>query len=538
MASFLRGRRVLFILMISIPLAIGGAWYYYDRYLPARAAPPTDSVKTAQVTQGDIVISVSGSGEVVPAAEVSLGFQASGVLKEALVDVGDQVVAGDVLARLDDTDAQSQVAEAQISLRQAELQLAQLTADPDASDLASAQAALASAQADLADLTAPASEEDLDAARNDLVSAQAALAELLAGPSEQEVTIAKADMEKAQVELQQAQAEYDKFAWREGFGASSQAATLQQATIDYATAKANYELTMADPTEEELAAARAQVAQARAALEELEQGPSAEELAAAESKVAEAQAALEELQAGSSAEDLESAQLDVEQARNTLTSAQRELAQTELRAPFAGVITAFDASPGETVGTEAFITLADMGTPQVCFWMDETDLTNVAVGHRVNIVFDALPDDTFTGEVIRVEPALVTVDNTPAIQGLASIDLSGTSATLLAGMTADEVEVIAAEARDVLLVPVQALQTLSPGQYAVRVVTGDGSLELRPVGVGLKDLVYAEVVSGLELGEEIATDTATTASSQSSAQPPTAGGPPAGGLGMPFGPGG
>jgi HlyD family secretion protein len=452
-----------------------------------------------------------------------------------LVDVGDHVTEGDVLARLDDTDAQSQVSDARISLRQAELQLAQLAADPDASELAAARATLASAEAGLADLTAPASEQDLVGAREDLASAQAALAELLAGPSEHEVTVAKADMEKARIELEYAQAEYDKFAWRQGYGASSQAADLQQATIDYATAKANYEITMADPGEEELASARAQVAQARAALEQVEQGPGAEELAAAEGKVAEAKAAREDLLAGSSVEDLESAELDLEQARNTLRAAERELAQTELRAPFAGVITAFDASTGESVGTEAFVTLADLSAPRVRFWMDETDLTSMAVGRRVSIVFDALPGETFTGEVIRVEPALVTVDNTTAVQGLATIDLGGTTATLLSGMTADEVEVIAAETRDALLVPVQALQTLSPGQHVVRVAKADGSLEVRPVQVGLKDLVYAEILFGLEVGEEVVTDAISTTSSQRPSESPAAGGPPSGGFGMPGG---
>jgi len=584
MRSFLRNRWGLLILLaLATIVAAGGAWYYYGRYLPAQAAPPTESIQTTQVNQGDLVISASGSGELVPAAEVSLGFQSSGVLAEVLVEVGDQVEAGDVLARLDEADARDQVAQAEISLRQAELELAKLTADPSAADIASAQASLASAQADLNSLiapptaqevasaqaslasaqaeldalTKPARAEELAAARDDLASAQAALKELQAGPSEQELIILKADMEKAQIDLQQAQADYDKFAWRQGFEASPQAATLHQATIDYQTAKANYELAVAGPTEEELASARAKVAQAQAALDDLEEGPDAAELAAAEAKVAQAQAALDELEqdpdpadlaaaeakvaqaqaaleellAGATAEELEAAQLNVEQARNSLASAQRQLAGTELRAPFAGVITGVEASAGESVGSP-FITLADLQTPRVRFWVEEADLASVVVGNPVNITFEALPDDTFSGEIVRVEPALVEVDGTPAIQSWASVDLSAHPVKLLSGMTVDEVEVIAAEARDVLLVPVQALRELSPGQYAVFVVKPDGELELRPVEVGLKDLVNAEIRSGLQLGEEVSTGV--TASSGRSVQAPTEGGPPEGGMMMPF----
>jgi len=564
-------------------LAVGGVWYYYSRYLPAQAAPPSETIRTAQVTQGDLVISASGSGELVPATETNLSFRSGGVLAEILVHVGDEVSAGDVLARQDDVDARYQVLQAQIGLRQAELQLAQLNADPSGAELASAQASLASAVADLdklmapataeelaavevslastrADLdrlTTPATAEDLSEAQYNLLSAQAALAELLAGPSEQELIVVKADLEKAEITLRQAQADYDRFAWRQGYESSPQAANLQQATIDHARTEANYELASEGPTAESLAAGRAKVAQAQAALGLLEQGPDVEDLLAAEAKlaqaeaqaaaleggpdaqdlvsaeakVAQAQAQLDELVAGPSAEDVESAELNVEQAGNSLIAAETQLTDTELRAPFAGVVTAVDASVGESVGTTSFVTLADLVAPLVRFWVEETDLPRVAVGNPVNIIFEALPDDTFTGEVIRVEPALVVVDGTPAVQSWATVDLTGNSVRLLSGMTVDEVEVVAAEARNVLLVPVQALRELRPGQYAVFVAGPDGELQLRLVEVGLKDLVNAEILSGLEPGEEVSIGV--TSGSGGSSQPPTGGVPvPGGGMMM------
>jgi len=240
-------------------------------------------------------------------------------------------------------------------------------------------------------------------------------------------------------------------------------------------------------------------------------------------------AQLDELLAGASTEDLESAQLDVEQARNSLASAQRELAETELLAPFTGVVTSVDASAGEAIGTAAFVALADLETPLVRLWVEESDLASVVVGNRVNIIFEALPDDVYTGEIVRVEPALVSVDSTPAVQSWASVDLTSNSIQLLAGMTADEVEVVAAEAKDALLVPLQALREVSPGQYAVFVLGPDDELELRSVEVGLKDLVNAEILSGLSLGEEVSVGASTTAA-RGSAQPPTEGSPPADGM--------
>jgi multidrug efflux pump subunit AcrA (membrane-fusion protein) len=118
----------------------------------------------------------------------------------------------------------------------------------------------------------------------------------------------------------------------------------------------------------------------------------------------------------------------------------------------------------------------------------------------VNIVFEAWPDETFTGQVLRVDPVMVTVDGTSAVQAWARIDLSAQEVNLLAGMTA-EVEVVAAEARDALLVPVAALREMSPDQVVVFVVRPDGELEMRAVVVGLRDPVNAEVLDGLELGD-------------------------------------
>jgi len=266
---------------------------------------------------------------------------------------------------------------------------------------------------------------------------------------------------------------------------------LEQATLEYQKAEAVYKQKVAGATEGQLASARAKVAQAQQQLEDLLHGPTAEQL--------------------------KSAQLQVEQARNNLLKDQEQLANTTVYSPLAGTVTAIKADVGESVGTNAIITLADLETPQVLFWVEETDLASVAPGNRVNVVFEALPDHTFPGQIISVDPALVTVSNTPAVQAWASVDLNASPIKLLSGMNAD-VEIVAGEARNVLLVPVQALRELGPDQYAVFVAKPDGELELRPVQVGLQDFVYAEIRSGLQEGDVVKTGE-TQSSEPSSASP-------------------
>jgi multidrug efflux pump subunit AcrA (membrane-fusion protein) len=80
------------------------------------------------------------------------------------------------------------------------------------------------------------------------------------------------------------------------------------------------------------------------------------------------------------------------------------------------------------------------------------------------------------------------------------------------------VNVINAQANNVLLVPVQALKLLEPGKYAVFVVQ-NGNLVFRPVVVGLMDQSYAEIKSGLQSGEVVSTGLAVTTQNSAIATP-------------------
>jgi multidrug efflux pump subunit AcrA (membrane-fusion protein) len=161
----------------------------------------------------------------------------------------------------------------------------------------------------------------------------------------------------------------------------------------------------------------------------------------------------------------------------------------------------------------------------------------VAVGNRVNIVFEALPDLTYTGEIASIDPVLVTVSSTTAVQAWADIQTSDHPVNLLGEMNA-EVEIVAGEAQNALLVPVQALRQIGPDQYVVFVVRQDGAeegkLEMRPVEVGLQDYVNAEILSGVQRGEVVSVgETTTSSSSSSSSSSSTEQQAPTGGMMMP-----
>jgi multidrug efflux pump subunit AcrA (membrane-fusion protein) len=139
-------------------------------------------------------------------------------------------------------------------------------------------------------------------------------------------------------------------------------------------------------------------------------------------------------------------------------------------------------------------------------YLDEIDLDKIGVDYEVDVTFDALPDDTFTGHVTEVDPMLNNLNGVSVVRALVGLDEDSFSKpqTLPVGLNAS-VEVIGGRAENVLLVPVEALREVSPGEYAVFVVGANGEPELRFVEVGLMDISFAEITSGLEMGDTVTT---------------------------------
>jgi HlyD family secretion protein len=458
----MRRRKIWIIVIIALLSAGGGGYFAYTRYFAVAEEPSEPTLETATVTQGDIVITADGSGELVPVAELELTFRTSGVLGEVLVEVGDQVQEDDVLACLEMDDLERAVAEADVEVQLAQFDLADVREGASDAELADAQTALRDAQVEL-ELAQAAYDATSDSALDGAAESSKGLFDWYVG-------------------------------YYQGQKAKSEAGDLSQSNLDHAM---NAMISAEGELDAAINQALAEEAQAKNRVNQ------------AQNAVYQAWENLQLLQSGLLTDTLLRAELTVDQALLARERARADLEAAQLYAPFDGTVMEVAASLGEQVGTSTpILTLADLKEPLVQFWVEEADLDSVAAGNPVNIVFEALPDEPLTGEIVRVDPVLVTVDSTPAVQAWASLNLGSQEANLLSGMTA-EVEVIAAEAKNALLVPVEALRELSPGQYAVFVVKSDGvpddepsgELEMRPVAVGLTDPVHAEILNGLELGE-------------------------------------
>jgi RND family efflux transporter MFP subunit len=553
-------KKAFWIVLLVLALVGGGGYVAYARGLipwlaPQETGTEETTLETATVTTGDLSITADGSGQLVPSAEVELAFDSAGTLTALLVEVGDVVQAGDVLGWIDDTDARNAVAEAELSLLQAQqaltdagdtAQLEQAVAKA-ALTVAQTEASLAEARDALADLTDWAPDEQ------DVTVAQANLA--IARASYQN-TVAKADMwdeqqisnrvslEKAVRNLEEAQANYANAMdaardWERNIESTRERAaeSLQDARDSLEIAQASYDLAQIDTRQIDIQNARIRVLEAEQTLEDLQTAPEEHEITDARIAVQELEVALRQAELDHS--DAEKAlaeastaeaELSLQQAKLKLESAQEALDGTTLVAPMSGTVTEVLAEVGEKVNGTVVV-LADLDEPMVQFWVEESDMNNVAVGHPVRLVFEALPDLTYEGLVVSIDPVLVTVGNTPAVQAWASIDTTSNPVTLLGDMNV-EVEIVAGEALNALLVPVQALREVSEGQYAVFVVQPNGELEMRMVEIGLKDYVNAEVRAGLRRGEVVSLGEKTTSSSveDSTDENPFRSGPGGGGM--------
>jgi len=455
--------------------------------------------QTVPVRKGPLVVTVRAIGAVTSPPEVALNFGIGGRLKELKVAEGDVVRAGDVLAQLDTTDLELRVAQAEAALALSQAQLARTKAGATESELASAKASLAAAQANYEQLKAGPLPADLAAAEAALKSAESSYKQLLAGPNKDEVTIAKANLEKAKIALQKAQAEYDKFAWQQGFEASPQAAALQQATVDYQQALASYNLAMTGPTSDELDKAQAQIAQARAQLEKLRASPTSAELKSAAAQVARAQAEVDRLLNSPTPEELAIAQAQVRQAQIALEQARRQLSYATLVAPISGTVVAVEARVGQSVSAATpIITLADLTHLQVKAGVNEIDIGRVQEGQKAIIHLDALPGRELAGRVSEIAPLpIVTagVVNYPV-----TIELAPSNASVRPGMTA-QVEIITSQKADALLVPREALR-MRDGKWVVRVLRHGSPVEVE-IEIGQRKDRVVEVLKGLAEGEEV-----------------------------------
>lgn len=367
--------------------------------------PPTVVVE-------DYVLVISVTGKALPERRATVSAQVGGAALEIFVAQGDEVEAGDLLLQLDPTDAQLAVRQAEAALEAAQAELALLQAQPRPEAVAVRQAQAAAAQATLTQTIVHRDRVALAGTQADVVAAEAA------------VIAAQADRLAAYETHEQTMACHE-------FDLNGEKKTLCP-LLGAPEEQARYQLQVA---EEQLNLAQAQLDALLAGAGD--RTPAAEAAAqAAREQRGIVLAELDLLQAGDSVGELAAAKAVVQKAEAALAEAQAMLARTTVRAPFAGVVGNVHVRKGEfLIAGNPIVTLGDLNTLRVeTTDLDEIDVGQVAVGQKVEIAFEGLPEQIFTGRVVRISP--MSDSKAGGVNYTAIVEVDGLDPAVRWGMTA------------------------------------------------------------------------------------------------------
>ncbi len=294
---------------------------------------------------------VSGNIEV---TEAEVSFKLPGRVLERLVDEGQTVKAGQLVARLDSAELAQEAA-----LRRADAQ---------------------AAQAALAEMEAGSRPEEIAQAQAAGEQAKARLDEMLAGSRPQEVAAAEAALRRAQSEAERARLDEERYAglYKRNIVSAQQydaARTASRTVLERQhEAEEQMKLVRAGPRQEQIAQARAAWQQADERYALVRKGPRREQI--------------------------DQGRARHEQVRQALAVAETRLGYATLASPLSGVVLSKNAEPGEIVAAGTpIVTVGDLEHPWLRAYIDETDLGRVKVGQRARVSTDTYHGKVYDGHV-------------------------------------------------------------------------------------------------------------------------------------------
>ena len=186
-------------------------------------------------------------------------------------------------------------------------------------------------------------------------------------------------------------------------------------------------------------------------------------------------------------------------AQADLALAEARLSKTAITAPFGGVAGLRAVSVGAYVSPgDRIVELASVDPLKVDFRVSETYLPHLRIGLPVRVSLDALPDETFRGEIYAIDP-IVDVGGR-AIRLRARIP--NADGKLSPGLFA-RIRIIVAERLEALLVPEAAVFQAQGKTFVYRVQ--DGRAVRTEVAIGQRRPGIVEVQSGLDRAATVVT---------------------------------
>ena len=464
----------------------------------ARRGGPS-SVEIAVARASDLVETIDSVGTASAPFSVNLSPRTTGRITFLEVREGDAVKEGQVVARIDGSEAGARVLENQANLSEARSRLAQAQATTQSNDvqiqqgIRQAQAELNTAQAALeqvkADVQGSVAEANgaVQTSKSALVSAQA----------RKKNTEAQAKASKVALDNAKARQRRLESLFQQGFRSGQEAEDAQAAT---ASAQAGYEVALGavESAEADVNSARSRLAADEATLK-AERDAGAAQVRAAEARIDQAESGLAQSRANQSQSpayraNLRALEAGVRAAEAQLKAAGVSQSETSLRSPISGTITSRAADLGSIAGPgQPVVRIEFLDWLFVDAQLPVAESGRVKKGFPVSIKFDGL-EDPVIGQVDQVAPSA----DAESRQFLVKVRVPNPDRSIRPGMFARvsiEVDRTAAQ----VTIPQDALSE----RGSVTVVTAEGKAEMRPVKTGKRGGSLVEVLSGLKAGEKV-----------------------------------
>jgi len=515
----------------------------HDVLFPAAAR--STAPRTATVTRATIRSAVSGTGTVQPATQQSVNFSTAGTVSEVDVKAGDQVKQGQVLARLDPTTLQQALDQASNSLQQAQ---ATVNSTVNGNAVVQAEHSLANAQQSLSDVQAQVSltnQQDANAVAADQANLASDQANLSSANARLSAAHAANDslVATAQAALQASQFKYQA----DGCGDPTNVDPQHQALCQQDFVAIEQAQAALDQAQAPISAAQAAVGAAQAAVNAdaarltQDQGKQASDQVSGQRSLNQAQAQVTTAQDALNSQTIQrpntiaSQQASVANAQLAVQTAQRNLSAATLTAPFDGTVLSITGQVGGTVsGTGAtsaatsgaasqsagsggggssstassassssssgFVLLGNVSGMQVTVPFAEADAARLEPNQQATVTFDAVSGLSLPAHVMSVDAVATVISN--VTNYYANLVLDRVDGRLKTGMTANS-NVVVQQVTNVLTLPNSAITRIG-GSAFVNLLGRDGRTETRqPIEIGAVSDSQTEVVSGLNLGDQV-----------------------------------
>jgi len=491
------------------------------------AEDPSKKVPTHTVALGDLRVSVVETGSVDAVKVVDVKSRVTGRLARLLVDEGDVILPGQLIAVIDPKETQFRVEQDSAQLRGAQSGAARSSIEIE-QRRDTARAAYEQARARLAQLALETRAQPRLTSAG-ITQAQAALDgarrdydRLVKSIHPTQRTTSESAVREAQANHANAEREYQRQAdlAQKGYVAGRAVDTAKLA-LDLAVVRLDNARQSNDRLEAQLRAeadkASDQVRQAAAELDRaqangMQVGIKRQEYRSAAAEVEKARAALRDPEVLAKQRDQNLA--TVAQLSSVLRDSQRQLGETEIRAPIGGVVTKKGLQVGElATGLSTFgsgstiVKIEDRKAMRVKLDMNEIDMAKLEVGMPARIDVDAIPNRTYNGVVRRIAPASKESgtgqggagSNDAVVKYEVEISVTDADRKLRSGMSAKcSVDVL--RRTKVVVLPVEFL--VKEGRRAFVEIAGKAPSR-REIVLGAQTGALAEVISGLRQGDVV-----------------------------------